>query len=61
MFLKEAALIKPYWGKKWTIDNKQSIEELGIDYISAQQSLDDMIPSMIEHGYLPDKINKKKK
>jgi len=61
IFIKEAALIKPLWGKTWSVDNKQSIEELGIDYIPAQQSLDDMIPSMIEHGYLPDKKNKKKK
>ena len=33
---KEAAQFKPFWGKTWRIDNKQSIEELGIEYISIQ-------------------------
>lgn len=36
VFMKEAALIKPLWGKKWMIDNKNSVEDLGIQYIPAQ-------------------------
>jgi len=31
--MKEAAMIKPLWGKNWSVDNKKSIEELGITYI----------------------------
>jgi len=59
IFLKEAALIKPLWNKKWAVDNRKSIEELNIEYIDYKDSLKEMIETMIKFGYLPDKITKK--
>lgn len=59
--MKEAAMIKSLWGKKWEMNNSKSIQDLKLDYIPYQQSLKEMVESMIAHGYLPDKISSKKK
>ena len=58
--MKEASMIKPLWGKKYTLDNSRSISELKLEYIPMKESLIEMANTMIDLGYLPDKRKKSK-
>lgn len=53
-------MIKPLWGKKYTLDNSRSISELKLEYIPMKESLIEMANTMIDLGYLPDKRKKSK-
>lgn len=48
------------WKVKCHVKNDKAKEELGIDFISAKESIIDMCYSMIEHGLVEDKRKKKK-
>jgi len=54
-FSKEVSQFKPLWNKTYRLENKKGKEEFGINYHSLEESLRDMVPSMIEHGYLSPK------
>lgn len=46
------------WNKKITVSNKKSIDTLEINYIPYEKSLIDMGYSLIEKGYVPNRIKK---
>ena len=47
----------PQWGKKFAVDRKKSLDELGLNYISLEQSLTQMTHNLIDLGYIEDKRN----
>ena len=46
------------WGVNCHVKNNKARKELGIDFISAKQSIIDMCYSMIDHGLVDDKRKK---
>ena len=42
------------WGKEITMDNKDTIDLLGIDYRSFDKTVIEMAESLIEKGHIPD-------
>jgi len=46
------------WGTEMNLSNARSREVLGIDYREMNQSIVDMVDSMIEKGLLEDKRTK---
>ena len=52
IFLKEAKTVKPMWGKQFSMVNKKSIEELGIEYRPFSETANEMIQAMIDLGYV---------
>lgn len=52
---KELKNVIPSINKEYSIDNTKSIEELRMTYIGIEQSLEEMVISMIEIGFIPDK------
>eukprot|EP00826_Nyctotherus_ovalis_P020136 TRINITY_DN1629_c0_g2_i1.p1 TRINITY_DN1629_c0_g2~~TRINITY_DN1629_c0_g2_i1.p1 ORF type:complete len:354 (-),score=72.22 TRINITY_DN1629_c0_g2_i1:41-1102(-) len=49
----------PYWGREFTFVNKKIKEQLGMKFIPAKESIIKMAYSLIEHGVIPNLINKK--
>ena len=47
------------WGKEWTVDNSKTRSELGIEFQDMKTSLVDMVESLIEQGYIPEKRKEK--
>ena len=43
-----------YWGMKKSYQNEKTTMMLGINFISVKQSVQDMVPALIETGYVPD-------
>ena len=54
-FRADAAKIADMWGYENNHNNQRSKQILGIEYISAQDSFREMIPTMIKQGILEDK------
>lgn len=42
------------WGKEITMDNKDTLDVLGIDYTPFDQTVIEMAESLIEKGHIPD-------
>jgi len=55
MFIPEIKLIKPMWGKHMLLENRKSIEMLGVEYCDINRSLVEMVYSMMQTGALKDK------
>ena len=47
----------PQWGKKFRVDRKKSIEQLGLNYTPVKRSLTEMAHNLIDLGYIEDKRN----
>ena len=47
-----------YWGMKMNYQNEKTTMMLGINFISVKQSVQDMVPALIETGYIPDQRKK---
>lgn len=47
----------PMWGKKFKMDRRKSIEELGLHYIPLKTSLVEMAHNLIDLGYFEDLRN----
>jgi len=58
IFDKRTADVLPEVGIERSVNNRLSVEELGMTYIKPQQSLIDMGYSLIKIGAVPDKIKK---
>jgi len=55
---KSGAIGKLNFGKDFKFDNSQCREVLGIDFIEAKTSILDMVPTLIETGYMEDLTKK---
>lgn len=42
------------WDKQMTFENAKTREMLGIDFIPMEQSVSEMVETMIQTGYVPD-------
>ena len=54
----QAAMMYKLWGMEAKMDNSATREVLGVDFIPMEKSLDDMVPALIETGYLEDRTKK---
>lgn len=45
------------WGKEITMDNEETREILGIDFIPFEDTVLEMADSLIEKGHIPDLRN----
>eukprot|EP01015_Nassula_variabilis_P027518 TRINITY_DN5653_c0_g1_i6.p2 TRINITY_DN5653_c0_g1~~TRINITY_DN5653_c0_g1_i6.p2 ORF type:complete len:203 (-),score=13.38 TRINITY_DN5653_c0_g1_i6:178-786(-) len=55
IFKSEYKQILPYWGKHFRVNNKKSIEELGITYKPTKESIIEMAYDLLEKQYIRKK------
>jgi len=55
IFIKDLRAFYSVWDVRCHVRNDKAKRELGIDFISAKESLKDMGYSLIDHGFVPDK------
>lgn len=58
IFVKDLRTYYACWNLRCHVKNDKAKRELGIDFISANESLTDMGYSLIKHGFVPDKTKK---
>ena len=51
---KDVQMVYKVWGVRWGVDNSRS-KELGVEYRPVEESLYDMVESLIKQGYIPEK------
>lgn len=57
--VSEIGIVIKQWGKNGQCSNEKSKKKLGMKYIPLSQTVVEMGYSLIEQGFVPDKINKK--
>ena len=55
LFVADVAFVLPMWGKNYEFNNDASTSVLGIEYRPANDSIFEMINSMIDAGWIEDK------
>ena len=59
--MQDAKTVLPLWGKQLSVENSKTKKILGINFIDCKTSILDMVVTLIETGYLPNKLDNKKK
>ena len=54
----QAAGIYKMWGLQTKCDNSATRSILGINFIPLEKSLEDMVPTLVSTGYMPDQFKK---
>ena len=58
--MSDAAKVAQYWGRELNISNERAKQVLGMTFRDPEESMEEMVTSMIEIGLLEDKRPPKK-